>query len=88
MKFDTTKAMLAGLLFTAFSLLLTGCGNKGDLVLVRKPAAVDVPSPVSVPEEQEQEQTRVNTGETEVKPDGVVLDISEVIPKKKKTAGE
>lgn len=87
MKVDTTKASLAGLLLGAFSLLLAGCGNKGDLVLVRKPATLDLPSPVSVPEQQ---QTRANAEAAQVGSEGVVLDLSDAIPeqKKKKKVGE
>jgi hypothetical protein len=80
MSFDIT-ALRYGLVCGACVMLLSGCGNKGDLELVRKPAALDLPAPVSVPEEG---QTTSTNTEPTVGTDGVVLDISEVTPEKKK----
>ena len=63
--------------------VLSGCGNKGDLEYKRKPVAVELPSPVSVPGAPEKTEQLVGD-------DGVLLDITEVEPakKKKKLPGE
>ncbi len=83
MKVVKPGTALMSVVLGATLVVLSGCGNKGDLEYTRKPVAVELPSPVSVP----------NTPEKSVQPvgdDGVLLDITEVEPaeKKKKLPGE
>ncbi len=80
MKLDITAA-LQGLVVGICVMLLVGCGNKGDLELVRKPVAVNLPAPVSVPEDM---TTAPEAPEVSVGSEGVVLDIPDVAAEKKK----